>query len=393
MTPILHDYWRSPAACRARHGCPRSPPRTLTATSPPERAGSLGPIDLWTDSRDGAPYFGNGSGRPRQPDWRNPMSKPFASSADTLEKSDTLEILADGVYALTAEGDPNVGAVEGEDFVVAIESRATPAAARDWLKILREQTDKPVRFLVLTHYHAVRVLGASAFEARGHHHVDRLARQLVAERGEQDWKSEFGRMPRLAKNADEVPGLTWPTITFGTDMRDRARRRPRRARPEVPRPRPHRRRHRRLARQEPHPLRRRPRRGQGRALHRRRLPLRLGDGHARQRQGLPLGEPDRRPRRRGARRRRDRRGGRADAEVPERHDRERRPRPQGAAARSRTPSRRPTPPSRPEFGAWPIFEHCLPFDVQRLWDEFDGIEHPRIWTAERDREVWAKLQG
>ena len=47
----------------------------------------------------------------------------------------------------------------------------------------------------------------------------------------------------------------------------------------------------------------------------------------------------------------------------------------------------------PEFGAWPIFEHCLPFDVQRLWDEFEGIEHPRIWTAERDREVWAQLQG
>ncbi len=61
------------------------------------------------------------------------MGKPFASSADTARKTDTLEILADGVYALTAEGDPNVGAVEGEDFVVAIESRATPAASRDWL--------------------------------------------------------------------------------------------------------------------------------------------------------------------------------------------------------------------------------------------------------------------
>lgn len=47
----------------------------------------------------------------------------------------------------------------------------------------------------------------------------------------------------------------------------------------------------------------------------------------------------------------------------------------------------------PEFGAWPIFEHCLPFEVWRLWDEFDGIEPPRIWTMERDREVWAKLQG
>ena len=58
------------------------------------------------------------------------MSKPFASSADTDQKSDTLEVLGDGVYALTAEGDPNVGAVEGEDFVVAIESRATPSASR-----------------------------------------------------------------------------------------------------------------------------------------------------------------------------------------------------------------------------------------------------------------------
>ena len=46
----------------------------------------------------------------------------------------------------------------------------------------------------------------------------------------------------------------------------------------------------------------------------------------------------------------------------------------------------------PKFGRWPIFEHCLPFDVQRLWDEFDGIDWPRIWTMERDREVWAELQ-
>jgi glyoxylase-like metal-dependent hydrolase (beta-lactamase superfamily II) len=86
--------------------------------------------------------------------------KPFASSADLGEKVETLEVLAEGVYALTAEGDPNVGAIEGEDFVVAIEARATPKAARDWLAMLREHTDKPVKYLVLTHYHAVRVLGA-----------------------------------------------------------------------------------------------------------------------------------------------------------------------------------------------------------------------------------------
>src|SRR5688500_6191165 len=93
------------------------------------------------------------------------MTKPFASTADTIEKRETLEILADGVYALTAEGDPNVGAIEGEDFLVCFEARATPVAAQEWLAKLRQHSDKPVKYLVLSHYHAVRVLGASAFDA------------------------------------------------------------------------------------------------------------------------------------------------------------------------------------------------------------------------------------
>src|SRR5918912_4384414 len=119
-------------------------------------------------------------------------AKPFASAADLGAKTETLEVLADGVYALTAEGDPNVGAIEGEDFVVAFEARATPVAARDWLTRLHEHTDKPVKYLVLSHYHAVRVLGASAFDAdvivSSH-----ATRNLIAERGRQDWESEFGR--------------------------------------------------------------------------------------------------------------------------------------------------------------------------------------------------------
>ena len=120
-------------------------------------------------------------------------SKPFASSADLTEKTETLEVLADGVYALTAEGDPNVGAIEGEDFVVAFEARATPVAAREWLDRLREHTDKPVRHLVLSHYHAVRVLGASAFDAELIVSSEQT-RNLIAERGRQDWDSEYGQM-------------------------------------------------------------------------------------------------------------------------------------------------------------------------------------------------------
>src|SRR3954452_19048794 len=140
-------------------------------------------------------------------------AKAFASSADLAEKAQTLEVLADGVYALTAEGDPNIGAIEGEDFLVCFEALATPVAAREWLAKLREHTGKPLRYLVLSHYHAVRVLGASAFDADvivAHENT----RALIAERGKEDWESEFGRMPRLAKGAESVPGLTWPTLTF-----------------------------------------------------------------------------------------------------------------------------------------------------------------------------------
>src|ERR1700752_283737 len=54
--------------------------------------------------------------------------RAVASSADLAAREQTLEILADGVYALTADGDPNVGAIEGEDFLVCFEAMATPVA-------------------------------------------------------------------------------------------------------------------------------------------------------------------------------------------------------------------------------------------------------------------------
>jgi glyoxylase-like metal-dependent hydrolase (beta-lactamase superfamily II) len=45
-----------------------------------------------------------------------------------------------------------------------------------------------------------------------------------------------------------------------------------------------------------------------------------------------------------------------------------------------------------KFGHVFIYEHCLPFDVTRAVDEAKGIKHPRIWTAERDKEMWHALQ-
>jgi glyoxylase-like metal-dependent hydrolase (beta-lactamase superfamily II) len=319
------------------------------------------------------------------------MARPFASSADTDEKRQTLEILGDGVYALTAEGDPNVGAVEGDDFLVCIEAMATPVAAEAWLRRLREHTAKPVRYLVLSHYHAVRTLGAAAFDAEVIV-AQEQTRHLIAERGTDDWASELARMPRLFRQPESIPGLTWPTLTFHDQLTIQ------------------------LGRERGELVLRYCGRGHTAGdivawlprlrvlfagdLVESRAALYTGDAFHRDWAGPTLDEVAALD---------------AHALVGGR----------GAVARGRDEVAAAIAQTRgflavmrrevgavhaaggtlaeafsaahaalvPQYGRWPIFDHCLPFNVSRLWDELDGVEWPRIWTPERDRAVWHELQG
>ena len=129
----------------------------------------------------------------------------------------TFERLSEHAYAYTAEGDPNTGIVIGDDAVLVADTQATPVMAQDVIRRIREVTDKPIKYVLLTHYHAVRVLGASAYGAQ-----QIIASQdtydLIVERGEQDMKSEIERFPRLFNAVESVPGLTWPTLTFKGEM-------------------------------------------------------------------------------------------------------------------------------------------------------------------------------
>ena len=317
------------------------------------------------------------------------MAKPFASSADLAEKPATLERLAVGVYAYTAQGDPNVGAIVGADAVLAIEARATPFMAQKWIDVLRaEATDLPFGDLVLTHYHAVRTLGASAFGARRIIAHDNT-RALIDERGQADWASEQGRMPRLFTGAETIPGLTHPTDTFADAMTL--------------------------------------------DLGNRTVELRhLGRGHTAG--DIVVWLPEERILFAGdlveaqaapymgdsypgdwstatldavaALGARQLVGGRGpvvrDAAVATAIDDTR------AFVRTTLEGTRTVKEAggslkeafeavhgqlAPRYAGFPIFEHTMPFNIQRTWDELDGIEHPRIWTAERDREVWDALAG
>ncbi len=317
------------------------------------------------------------------------MSKPFASEADLDEKEEILEVLTDGVYALTAGGDPTVGAIEGEDFLICFEARATPYMAGRWLEQLRQHTDKPVRYLVLSHYHAVRTLGAAAFDADvivAHQYT----RELIAERGMEDWASEAGRMPRLFQGADGIPGLTWPTVTF-TD----------RVTIEL---------------------------GTNRGT----VELAyLGRGHTRgdivawmpqqrvmfagdlveSEAALYTGDAYHldwmtttldRVAALGAEtlvggRGRVVRGADVGAAIDQTRgfllvlkDSVEAVQKRGGTLKEAFDAAHAA--LAPQYGGWPIFEHTLPFDVSRIWDELAGA-NPRIWTAERDRELWDELQS
>jgi glyoxylase-like metal-dependent hydrolase (beta-lactamase superfamily II) len=316
------------------------------------------------------------------------MSKSFASAGDLAEKTISFKEIGRDLYAFTAEGDPNSGVIVGDDGVIVIDAQATPALATQVIERVRQVTDKPIKYVVLSHYHAVRVLGASAYAAQEIIASD-TCRAMIAERGKEDWDSEYGRFPRLFRGAEAIPGLTWPTVTFARHMTL--------------------------------------------YLGRRRVELRFigrahtagdilayvpdanvvfsgdiveyksacycGDAHFTD-WPATLARLDR---------------VKADALVPGRgealvgadtvaegialtrgflHDLYA-PVKRGVArgASLKECFDVTTAAMRPKYGSWPIFEHCQPFNVSRAWDEAQGIDTPRIWTAERDRAMWSALQG
>ncbi|WP_428003338.1 MBL fold metallo-hydrolase [Acidovorax sp.] len=316
-------------------------------------------------------------------------TKTFASAADLEVKQVSFDKLSEHAYAYTAEGDPNTGIIIGDDAVMVIDTQATPVMAQDVIRRIREVTDKPIKYVLLSHYHAVRVLGASAYGAE-HIIASEDTRDLIVERGQFDKDSEIGRFPRLFQNVESVPdGLTWPTMTFNKKM----------------------------------------------TLWLGKLEvqiLQLGRGHTK---GdtvawLPaekilfsgdLVEFDATPYA----------GDAYFKDWPQTLDNLAALKPEklvpGRGAALQTPEQVQAGLAgtrafisdlyesvkasaakgedlrkvyeatfaklQPKYGNWVIFNHCMPFDVTRAYDEATQYPDPRIWTAERDVQMWKSLEG
>ncbi|RIK99647.1 MAG: MBL fold metallo-hydrolase [Proteobacteria bacterium] len=315
-------------------------------------------------------------------------AKGFASTTDLAEKKVTFSEIGPDLYAFTAEGDPNSAVIVGDDGCIVFDAQATPAMAKSVIARVRTVTDKPIRYVVLSHYHAVRVLGASAYGAENVV-ASQETRRLVAERGQQDWDSEYGRFPRLFRDADSIPGLTWPTLTFEGEMSLYLGRR------EV-----------RLMQL-----------GAGHTsgdivawvpdaevmfsgdLIEYHSACYCGDAHLRE-WPLTLNEIREFNPKAIAPGRGDALQGIDTAREAIAMTRDFVTTLYGAAELSVAKGRnlKETMAAAREamdqkFSSFAIYEHCLPFNVSRAFDEASGIDDPVIWTAERDREMWAALQG
>lgn len=316
------------------------------------------------------------------------MAKAFASQGDIVDKKISFTEIGRGLYAFTAEGDPNSGVIIGEDSVMVVEAQATPRLAQKVIDCIRSVTDKPISHVVLTHYHAVRVLGASAFRAP-QVIMSESARNMVAERGQEDWDSEFQRFPRLFQGHESIPGLTWPTTTFNGKMTVWLGKR----------------------RVDIMQLGRAHTAGDA-VVH---LPdenvmftgdiveahsaCYCGDGYFMEwgptlesvrSYDLAAIAP-----------------GRGDAVIGSKAVNAALDRTKDFVASTFAPVQRIVARGGSLKEAWDavrlscdakfkdyaIYEHCLPFNVSRAYDEARGISHPRIWTAQRDLDMWAALQG
>ena len=326
------------------------------------------------------------------------MSKAFASQSDLSDRKISFTRLSEHCWAYTAEGDPNSGVIIGEKYILVSDTTATPLMAQDLIARIRQVSDKPIKYVLLTHYHAVRVLGASAYVAEGATEIiaSKGTYDLIVERGAEDMQSEMDRFPRLFRGADSVPGLTWPTLVVGDG---------------------------------------RPGRQGGISLDLGGVTVDIwhpGAGHTRgdtiawvasekvlfsgdlveYEAGVYTGDAhlEEWPATLEALR-----GLGAEAIVPGR----------GEAMLGNANVNKSLDYTKrwvetlfacgkqavagnldlkaamaltrqhmdPVFGKVFIYEHCLPFDVSRAYDEAKGIKHPRIWTAERDKEMWSALQA
>lgn len=125
-----------------------------------------------------------------------------ASAAEPMR----VQRVADGVYFVQGEaalGSPanrnfisNAGFIVTSQGVVVIDALGSPALARELIAAIRGITPQPIRYVVVTHYHADHIYGLQVFKEAG--------ASIIAQRGGQAYLNSDTAQLRLQASRSEL---------------------------------------------------------------------------------------------------------------------------------------------------------------------------------------------
>jgi len=143
-----------------------------------------------------------------------PLSRAFAQDDDVSKVELRVTKVAGNVYMLdAAKGDAggNIGASVGDDGIVIVDDQYAPLA--DKIRAaLKGITDKPVRFVINTHYHGDHTGGNAIFQKD----APVIAQDNVRKRLEEGGKAGNGGSVSMDRKPAEKGAL--PIITFEHDV-------------------------------------------------------------------------------------------------------------------------------------------------------------------------------
>ncbi len=137
-----------------------------------------------------------------------------------------LSKISDNVYAYVGSTDDsssnnfgaNAGVIIGEDAVLVIDTLISDQKAKAFIKEIRSLTDKPIRFVVNTHFHADHSYGNCAFAELGATIVSHRNSKPIMQKWSQKVLDNADAWMGLSKEEMAGTRIVYPQLTFREGM-------------------------------------------------------------------------------------------------------------------------------------------------------------------------------
>jgi glyoxylase-like metal-dependent hydrolase (beta-lactamase superfamily II) len=142
----------------------------------------------------------------------------FAASASATERRVEFKQVAPDLYFLFDFDSSNAVVLATDEGVLVIDTRQHPRDGQDLIDRIRKITDKPIKWVINSHFHGDHHLGDPPFKALG---ATFVAQRDTAALMQKTWPKEIARRQAFFKQHDFDPAetrLVMPDVTFDSQM-------------------------------------------------------------------------------------------------------------------------------------------------------------------------------